>query len=115
MASSLRPRSKIDYKALNVGKPMSIKKDICKTPAVLEETYYVERFISRRRSQTCDVSITLSLSLSLSLSLYGNVKRVHESLYFITSAQAANVPTSLRFGQRCLVRTFTACRHKISK
>lgn len=50
MASSLRPQSKVDYKTLNDGEPLSLsnKNVTLKTLPVLEDTYYVERHISEK-------------------------------------------------------------------
>lgn len=70
MASNLRPRSNVNYKALNEGESVSIRKSaVQQSPQVLEGNFKVERIIFRRKQKDQSVSI---ISLSLSLSKYEN-------------------------------------------
>ena len=64
MAFSLRPRQKIDYRLLNEGESLELKRQpITDKPVVLEESYNVERLISRKKEPGSRVSISLSLSV----------------------------------------------------
>ena len=71
MELTLRPRQKTDYKLLNEGESLSIRKTLQNsTPVVLDGTFNVERLIHRKKEKGSHVSVSLSLSLSLSQFLY---------------------------------------------
>lgn len=58
MASNLRQRQNIDYKVLNDGPTLSLGKSACKSESrVLEEEYFVDRLIWRRKQKNQRVRI----------------------------------------------------------
>ncbi len=58
MASSLRPRSSVNYKTLNEGEYVFLTKTpSVRKPTILDETYNVERLIAIRKQKNGGVSI----------------------------------------------------------
>lgn len=61
MAFNLRPRQRTDYQFLNSGENVKFENAIIKINPVIEETYFIDRLIWRRKDKERCVSITLSV------------------------------------------------------
>lgn len=64
MTFNLRPRQPIDYRLLNSGENIRLESSIIIIRPVLDEPFFVERLIWKRKDQERSVSI-LSFSLTL--------------------------------------------------